>query len=52
MINATPFTVNTGILGDIEIGGGNIKLQIPFIGKSLVFNSNDLTSLKDILTSN
>lgn len=50
VMNTAPFTFNTGF-GDIEIGGGIIKLQIPLVNKSLVFNSNDLASLKEILTS-
>lgn len=45
------FTFNTGLLGDMEIGDGMIKLKIPMINKSLVFNSEDLDGLKEALTS-
>jgi hypothetical protein len=45
------FTINTGILGNMEIGEGTIKLKIPMINKSLVFNSEDLEGLKEVLTS-
>jgi hypothetical protein len=45
------FTFNTGLLGDMEIGDGIIKLKIPMINKSLVFNSEDIEGLKEALTS-
>jgi hypothetical protein len=45
------FTLNTGLLGDVEIGDGLIKLKIPMVNKSLVFNSEDLDGLKEVLTS-
>lgn len=50
--NSNPFTFNVPMLGDIEIGGGFIKLNIPFTPKQLVFNTQDLQNLKDILISN
>lgn len=50
--NSNPFTFNIPILGDIEIGGGFIKLNIPFTPKQLVFNTQDLQNLKDTLISN
>lgn len=51
VINANPFTVNTGIIGDIEIGNGNIKLNIPLTDKKLILNQNDLEEIKNILTN-
>jgi hypothetical protein len=51
VMKSKPFTFNTGILGDLEIGDGNIKMKIPMINKSLVFNSEDLDGLKEALTS-
>ena len=50
--NSNPFTFNVPMLGDIEIGGGFIKLNIPFTPKQLVFNTQDLQNLKDTLISN
>ena len=43
--------VNTSFIGDIEVGGGTIKLNIPFLDKQLVFNKSDLESFKEILIS-
>lgn len=50
--NSNPFTFNVPMLGDIEIGGGFIKLNIPFTSKELVLNSQDLQNLKELLISN
>ena len=47
IINANPFKINTGFIGDIEIGGGNIKINIPLTDKKLVLNQNDLNILKE-----
>lgn len=52
IMNTKPFIFNTSIIGDIEIGGGEIKLNIPFTDKRLVFDSTDLKSMKEALTSN
>ena len=52
IINANPFKINTGFIGDIEIGGGNIKINIPLTDKKLVLNQNDLNILKETLISN
>lgn len=49
--NSNPFTLNTSFIGDIEIGGGHVKLNIPFINKRLVLDSNDLIVLKEMLTA-
>jgi Mg2+/Co2+ transporter CorC len=51
VINTKPFTFSTGFMGDIIIGDGNIKLQVPVINKSLVLNLDDLENLKELLTS-
>lgn len=45
-----PFPVHTEFLGDIVIGGGMVKLNIPLTDKQLVFNTSDLEELKNILT--
>lgn len=47
-----PFVIHTSFIGDIEMGNGLIKANIPFTNKKLVLNRSDLDSLKDILTSN
>ena len=44
-----PFTINTSFIGDIEIGGGVIKFNIPFINKDLVLNRSDIELFKDVM---
>jgi hypothetical protein len=50
VVNTRTFTINTGFIGDIEIGDGLIKMQLPMTNKNLVFNKADLQELKDSLT--
>lgn len=50
VINSRPFTFNTSIVGDIEIGGGNIKLNVPLTNKKLVLDTSDLETFKEMLT--
>lgn len=38
IINIKPFKVETGLLGQLEIGAGKIKMDIPMVNKSLVLN--------------
>lgn len=45
-----PFKVETGLLGQLEIGAGKIKMDIPMVNKSLVLNQQDLNELKDMLS--
>lgn len=45
-----PFTLNTSFIGEIEIGGGEIKFNIPFINKRLILNQSDLEILRNTLT--
>lgn len=52
LINTRPFIVNTSFIGDIELGDGLIKINIPFTNRRLVFNKNDIENLKLLLTSN
>lgn len=47
--NMKPFTFNTSFLGDIEIGGGNIKFNLPLINRRLVLNQSDLDTLRNML---
>ena len=49
IINTKPFKVETGLLGQLEIGAGKIKMDIPIVNKSLVLNQQDLNELKDML---
>lgn len=51
LISTKPFTVNVPVIGDIEIGGGTVNLNIPFTDKKLVFNTQDIESFKEILTT-
>ena len=43
------FNIKTPIIGNIEIGNSQIKINIPFTDKRLVFNSQDLQILKQTL---
>lgn len=49
VMNTEPFKINTDFIGDIEIGGGLIKLQLPMTSKSLILDTNDLEKLKTLL---
>lgn len=49
VMNTKTFTIHTSFIGDVNIGDGKIILNIPFMDKSLVFNSEDLESLKSTL---
>lgn len=49
LMTTQPFTLKTSFIGDVEIGGGNIKLNIPLTDKRLVFNMSDLESFKEML---
>lgn len=46
-----PFSFNTSFMGDIEIGGGQVKFNVPFINKRLVLNQTDLETLRNMLTT-
>ena len=52
IMNVEPFIFNTPFLGDIELGGGSIKLNIPLTDKKLVLGEEDLKALKELLISN
>lgn len=49
LMTTQPFTFKTSFVGDIEVGNGNIKLNIPLIDKRLVFNMTDLENFKEML---
>ena len=49
LMETNPFVLNTSFMGDIEVGGGYIKLNIPLTSKRLVLNQSDIQELKNIL---
>lgn len=49
IVNTNPFTLNTSFIGDVEIGGGVIKCNIPLTNKKLVLDVDDLTAFKEAL---
>lgn len=52
LMTTAPFTFNTSYIGDIDVGGGEIKINLPFINKRLVLNRSDLETFKEMVTSN
>jgi hypothetical protein len=48
VMNTKPFVYHTEFLGDLEIGGGFIKLNIPMTNNQIVLGRNDLEDLKRI----
>jgi hypothetical protein len=48
-INSKPFTIPAGSLGDIEFGGGSIKVPIPFTQKVASFGTEEINAVKRIL---
>ena len=50
LMTTNPFTFKTSFVGDIEIGEGLVKLNLPVVNKRIVFNSTDLQELKNLLT--
>jgi hypothetical protein len=49
VMNTNPFTFNTSFAGDIEIGGGFIKLNIPLTDKRLILNQEDIQNFRSLL---
>jgi hypothetical protein len=47
-----PFILHTEFLGDLEIGGGMIKMNIPFTNNQIVLGKTDLDVLKELFTEN
>lgn len=48
VMNTKPFVYHTEVLGDLEIGGGFIKLNIPMTNNQIVLGKTDLDALKDL----
>lgn len=49
LVGTNPFVLKTSFIGDIEIGGGTIKFNLPFTNKRLILNTADLENLKEML---
>ena len=49
LMTTNPFTFKTSFVGDIEIGGGEIKFNLPLTNKRLVLNMTDLEAFKEML---
>lgn len=47
-----PFVYHTEFLGDLEIGGGFIKMNIPMTNNQIVLGKADLDVLKELFTEN
>ena len=47
-----PFVYHTEFLGDLEIGGGFIKANIPLTNNQIVLGKTDLDTLKELFTEN
>ena len=52
VMTTKPFIYHTDFLGDLEIGGGNIKMNIPFTNNQIVLGKTDLDVLKELFTEN
>lgn len=49
LMNTKPFTFKTSFIGDIEVGGGEIKLNLPLTNKRLVLNMSDFETFRNML---
>lgn len=49
VMNTNPFTFKTSFIGDVEIGGGQIKFNLPLTNKRLVLDMTDLETFKEML---
>lgn len=50
VINTKPFRIDTKFLGELEIGDGKIKMQLPLMNKDLILTQQDLEHLKDVIS--
>jgi len=48
VMSTRPFVYHTEFLGDLEIGGGFIKMNIPMTNNQIVLGKTDLDTLKDL----
>ena len=51
LLNTNPFLFKTQVIGNVEIGGGQIKFNLPFTSKRLVLNMDDINTFKEMLTN-
>ena len=49
IMSTNPFSVNIPVIGDVELGGGFIKLNIPFTDKRIVLNKTDFDTFKEMI---
>ena len=49
VMTTNPFTFKTPFIGDVEIGGGQIKFNLPLTNKRLVLDMTDLEAFKEML---
>jgi hypothetical protein len=52
VMTTKPFVYHTEFLGDLEIGGGFIKMNIPMTNNQIVLGKADLDVLKELFTEN
>lgn len=52
LMTTKPFIYHTDVLGDLEIGGGIIKMNIPFTNNQIVLGKTDLDNLKELFIEN
>lgn len=52
IMNTNIFTYKIPFIGDVEIGGGQVKFNIPLTDKRLILSNNDFNTLKEILITN
>ena len=52
VMDSKTFPISVPILGDIIIGGGYIRIPIPYTEQVIVLNSQDIEELNTILTNN
>lgn len=52
VMTTKPFVYHTEFLGDLEIGGGFIKMNIPLTNNQIVLGKTDLDVLKELFTEN
>ena len=50
IVATKPFKMDAGFLGDLEIGGGKIKFNLPIFNKAVVLNHQDLLDFKDVIS--
>lgn len=47
-----PFSIPTDFLGEIVLGGGHIKFELPVINKQVALNREDINLLKEMMFVN